>query len=170
MNILITGVAGFIGSSLAINFLKSGFNVYGIDNLNDYYDLNLKNDRLKRLMKFKNFSFSKIDITNSESLSSYLGDFLFDKVINLAAQAGVRYSLTNPSSYIDSNILGFFNLMEALKERDIEFYYASSSSVYGDNENEVFSELNSTDNPLSLYAATKKQMKFLPIIMQACSI
>ena len=152
--ILVTGTAGFIGYHLTKKLLNS-YKIIGIDNLNDYYDLKLKKDRLKNL-KHKNFKFVKCDISNKEDLENIFNKNKIDKVINLAAQAGVRYSIENPDTYINSNIIGFYNILENVKKYKIEhLIYASSSSVYGNNEL-PFKENDSTDNPISLYAATKK--------------
>ena len=155
--LLITGVAGFIGFHLSKFLLKSGFIIYGIDNINDYYDVKLKSARLEKLQKNKNFKFSKIDISNYEALSEVFEEFKPDKVINLAAQAGVRYSLENPFVYISSNISGFLNIIELCKNNNIKgLIYASSSSVYGGNKEISFTEHDRVDNPISLYAASKR--------------
>ena len=158
MKILITGVAGFIGMHLAYHFLQYKNDVTGIDNLNDYYDVNLKKARLEKLKKFKNlFNFFKMDISNYKNLSKIFEDNQFDIVINLAAQAGVRYSLLNPTLYLKSNIEGFFNVLECCRVNQIShLIFASSSSVYGFNDNYKFSETNETSKPLSFYGATKK--------------
>ncbi len=155
--ILITGAAGFIGFHVTLNLLKSGKKVVGIDNLNNYYDTNLKYSRLKILKKFKNFSFNKIDLLEEKKLEDIFKKNKIQKVINLAAQAGVRYSLINPRSYINSNIVGFFNLLDLSKKHKIKhFVYASTSSVYGALKKMPFKEKYSTDHPIQLYAATKK--------------
>ena len=169
--ILVTGAAGFIGFHLSKSLLDDGYEVLGIDNLNDYYDVNLKYARLKKLgisksnSKFKiqnstlqkRFRFCKIDISDRESLSEVFKEFAPNKVVNLAAQAGVRYSLTNPYAYMDSNLVGFLNVLELCRHNDFEgLIYASSSSVYGSNEKIPFSVDDRVDNPISLYAATKK--------------
>ena len=157
MRVLVTGAAGFIGSHLAIKLLERGDNVIGIDNLNDYYDVNLKKARLERVRKFKNFTDIRVDINDRNSIKEVFGKYKPQRVINLAAQAGVRYSLENPYAYIDSNIMGFTNILENYRHFDIEhLVYASSSSVYGGNEKLPFSEHDSVDHPLSIYAATKK--------------
>ena len=129
---IITGSAGFIGFHLSLKLLKNGYQVIGIDNLNNYYDINLKKNRNKILKKFKNYKFEKIDIKNSKKLDGVFKKKKIYCVINLAAQAGVRYSLINPKSYIDNNILGFFNVLDAVRKNKIQkFVYASTSSVYG---------------------------------------
>ena len=159
--ILITGAAGFIGFHVTLNLLKSGKKVVGIDNLNNYYDTNLKYSRLKILKKFKNFSFNKIDLLEEKKLEDIFKKNKIQKVINLAAQAGVRYSLINPRSYINSNIVGFFNLLDLSKKHKIKhFVYASTSSVYGALKKMPFKEY-STDHPIQLYAATKNQTRLL---------
>ena len=169
--ILVTGAAGFIGFNLCQSLLKDGFEVLGVDNLNDYYDVGLKYARLKELgisdnnldskvyhsESYQNFMFQKIDITDRQSLHRSFEMFNPNKVVNLAAQAGVRYSLENPYAYVDTNIVGFLNLIELCREFSVDgFIYASSSSVYGGNQNIPFSVEDRVDNPLSLYAATKK--------------
>ncbi|MDC3029028.1 NAD-dependent epimerase [Prochlorococcus sp. AH-716-P20] len=167
MTILVTGSAGFIGFHLTKKLLKEGFEVVGIDNLNSYYDVSLKNERLKELKKFSKdipikFQFFKEDITNKIFLDDLFKKFKFKKVVNLAAQAGVRYSLKNPSSYINSNILGFANILESCRNYDVEhLIYASSSSVYGGNKNMPFSENQNVDYPISLYAASKKSNELM---------
>lgn len=163
MKILITGAAGFIGMHLCIRLLEKGHSVVGIDNLNDYYDVELKHARLKKLNSFKgDFSFEKIDITDQISLTALFATNLFDSVCNLAAQAGVRYSISNPETYIQSNLFGFFNLLEACRNFKIpHLVYASSSSVYGKNETLPYSVNDKTDSPVSLYAATKKANELL---------
>ena len=162
---LITGAAGFIGFHLTRTLLKSGINVIGVDNINEYYDVNLK---IKRLDKLKdnpfdgNFKFFKTDIQDNTKLEEIFKKFSFDCVINLAAQAGVRYSIDNPKAYIDSNIIGFSNLMEFVRSYNTpHFIYASSSSVYGMNTKIPFSTADNTDYPISLYAATKKSNEVL---------
>ena len=157
--ILITGCAGFIGYHLTKKLLNN-YNIIGLDNLNDYYDIKLKNSRLKNL-EHKNFKFIKCDISNKEEINNIFDKYKIDKVINLAAQAGVRYSIENPDTYINSNIIGFYNILENVKKHKINhLIYASSSSVYGNN-NTPFKENDSTDNPISLYAATKKSNELL---------
>ena len=153
---LITGVAGFIGFSLALRLLKNNKTVYGIDNLNSYYDINLKKKRLSILKKYPNFKFKKLDLNNFENLKIQFKTFKFKKVFHLAAQAGVRYSLKAPRAYIDSNIIGFFNVLECCKIFKVKhLIFASSSSVYGANRNFPFTEKNSCTHPIQLYAATK---------------
>ena len=157
--ILLTGAAGFIGSAVAIRLLKEGEIVIGLDNLNSYYDINLKKARLKEIEKIKsrNWSFYKSNLHDKDALRKIFNKHSPEIIINLAAQAGVRYSLENPYTYIESNILGFTNLLEFAKNFNVEnFLYASSSSVYGGNINLPYSEEQSVDHPISLYAATKK--------------
>ncbi len=154
---IITGSAGFIGFHLSLKLLKNGYQVIGIDNLNNYYDINLKKNRNKILKKFKNYKFEKIDIKNSKKLDSVFKKKKIYCVINLAAQAGVRYSLINPKSYIDNNILGFFNVLDAVRKNKVQkFVYASTSSVYGLQTKFPLKEKFNTDKPIQLYAATKK--------------
>ena len=161
-NILVTGVAGFIGYHLSKKLLEEGFNVIGLDNLNSYYEVSLKKERLKQLVmcsqnRVNKWEFLKIDINNKEDLNKIFMKFQPKIVINLAAQAGVRYSLENPKSYIDSNIIGFHNILSCCKEFNIKnLIYASSSSVYGGNTKIPFSEKDQVNHPVSLYAATKK--------------
>lgn len=155
--ILITGAAGFIGFHLSIQLLMLGYDVVGIDNLNNYYDVKLKDDRLIKLEEYDNFHFEKLDITNKQGVELLFKKHDFQYVINLAAQAGVRYSISNPHAYIDSNIVGFINLLESCRAFPVDhFIYASSSSVYGGNKFTPFSTNHSVDHPVSLYAATKK--------------
>jgi UDP-glucuronate 4-epimerase len=162
MKLLITGAAGFIGYHLCKSMLNEDYEILGIDNLNDYYDKKLKNRRLEILNKHKNFRFEKIDISERQNLTDAFIKFRPNKVVNLAAQAGVRYSLENPYVYIDSNISGFLNLIELSRQYDVEgFIYASSSSVYGANKKTPFSIDDRTDNPVSLYAATKKSNELI---------
>jgi UDP-glucuronate 4-epimerase len=157
MKLLVTGAAGFIGYALAHSLCQRGDDVVGIDNLNDYYDVGLKQARLQQLETFKNFHFIKVDIADSAALQGLFKKFRFDRVLNMAAQAGVRYSLENPRAYIDSNLVGFANLLECCRHHDIEhLVYASSSSVYGANQCMPFSTADNVDHPISLYAATKK--------------
>ena len=157
MKILVTGAAGFIGSSLALKLLERGDSVIGIDNHNDYYDQKLKEDRLSQFNDHKNYTHYRIDLSDRDSLARCFEDSNPQRVINLAAQAGVRYSMENPHAYIDSNIVGFTNILEACRYHSIEhLVYASSSSVYGANTKMPFSIHDNVDHPLSLYAATKK--------------
>jgi UDP-glucuronate 4-epimerase len=157
MHLLVTGVAGFIGHHLALRLLARGDSVVGIDNLNDYYDVKLKENRLKRFPAGGNFTFLKLDITDRAAVRALFEEQKFDAVVNLAAQAGVRYSITNPHAYIDANIVGFINLIEGARHTSVKhFVFASSSSVYGANTRLPLSEDDNVDHPLSLYAATKK--------------
>ena len=162
MKILVTGAAGFIGAKVCENLLSQGVNVVGLDNINDYYDINLKQQRLN-LFKFNdNFKFKKLDISNSQQLNELFKEEQFDKVIHLAAQAGVRYSIENPMAYADSNLVGFLNILEGCRHNSIQhLVYASSSSVYGLNEKTPFSTADSVDHPVSLYAATKKSNELM---------
>lgn len=162
MIILVTGVAGFIGSNLARELLKTGETIVGIDNLNDYYDVNLKLFRLEDLNKYSNFTFIKCDIADKQALIQIFDEYKFDIVVNLAAQAGVRYSITNPDAYIQSNLIGFYNILEACRNYPVKhLVYASSSSVYGSNKKVPYSTEDKVDNPVSLYAATKKSNELL---------
>jgi UDP-glucuronate 4-epimerase len=162
MNVLVTGVAGFIGAALAKVLLERGDSVLGIDNLNDYYDVNLKLSRLAEVEKYEDFSFLKLDISNRESIKSLFEKNNFDVVVNLAAQAGVRYSIENPAAYIDSNLVGFANILEGCRQQKVaNLVYASSSSVYGANKEYPFSEDHPVNHPVSLYAATKKSNELM---------
>ncbi len=162
MNILVTGAAGFIGMHTSIKLLNRGDQVIGIDNLNDYYDVDLKKNRLKELLKFPNFQFIKNNIEDDTSMKDIFLNNDIEYVIHLAAQAGVRYSLINPSAYIESNIRGFMNILELCRHHSVKHLtYASSSSVYGGNEKLPFSEHDSVDHPVSLYAATKKSNELM---------
>jgi UDP-glucuronate 4-epimerase len=157
VKILVTGTAGFIGSTLAIRLLERGDEVIGVDNVNDYYDVNLKYARLKRLEKYEKFKDVRLDIADSVKMAELFADERPDKVVNLAAQAGVRYSLENPQAYIDANITGFTNILEGCRHNNVKhLVYASSSSVYGANESMPFSVNDNVDHPVSLYAASKK--------------
>lgn len=157
MKILLTGAAGFIGMTTALRLLERGDDVVGLDNLNDYYDVSLKESRLARLTSAKNFRFAKLDVADQTGISALFASEKFDRVIHLAAQAGVRYSLQNPHAYIESNVVGFTNILEACRHTKVgHLVYASSSSVYGGNTKMPFSEHDSVDHPVSLYAATKK--------------
>ncbi|UNL85799.1 NAD-dependent epimerase [Priestia koreensis] len=156
MKILITGTAGFIGSHLSKRLLKEGYHVIGIDNINDYYDPKLKNDRLEWI-NHENLTFIKASLEDRQKINEIFIEYKPNVVINLAAQAGVRYSLENPHAYIDSNIVGFTNILEACRHNKVEqLIYASSSSVYGANTSLPFSVHDNVDHPISLYAATKK--------------
>lgn len=155
--ILVTGATGFIGFHLCKRLIECGDNVLGVDNLNNYYDVNLKIDRLKLLTEMKNFRFLKTDISEKEAMENLFSAQKFDTVVNLAAQTGIRYSLVNPYAYIDSNIVGFLNLLEGCKNnRTKHFVFASSSAVYGANAKMPFSVRHNVDHPVSLYATTKK--------------
>ena len=154
---MITGAAGFIGSTLAKRLLERGDTVTGVDNLNDYYDVSLKEARLARLTSSSHFSFIKADIADRDVMSALFAGNAFDSVVNLAAQAGVRYSIENPAAYIDTNLVGFGNILEGCRQGGIRhLVYASSSSVYGSNTKLPFSEKDNVDHPISLYAASKK--------------
>lgn len=160
--ILVTGAAGFIGFFLSLCLLEKGCVVVGIDNLNDYYDVDLKKDRLAKLQPRENFKFQKIDISDREMISTLFAEEKFDIVVNLAAQAGVRYSLENPMAYVDSNLVGFANLLEGCRHNCVKhFVYASSSSVYGANKKMPFSVEDNVDHPVSLYAVTKKSNELM---------
>lgn len=160
MKILVTGAAGFIGSHVSLYLLERGDEVVGLDNLNDYYDVNLKLDRLKRVEQHKNahnFYFVKMSVEDRQGMESLFAEHKFDKVVHLAAQAGVRYSLENPHAYIDANIVGYMNILEGCRHNQVQhLVYASSSSVYGANEAMPFSVHDNVDHPVSLYAASKK--------------
>jgi len=156
-NILVTGAAGFIGFYVCQDILNKGDNIFGIDNLNNYYDVNLKKHRLQQLKNYDKFSFYQINIANTNDLVELFNNNNFDYVIHLAAQAGVRYSLENPYAYVDSNLVGFVNILEGCRHSKIKhLVYASSSSVYGANKKIPFSTKDNVDFPISLYAATKK--------------
>ena len=162
--ILITGAAGFIGSNLAKRVLKEFPNstVVGFDSMNDYYDVSLKEYRLKELEEYPNFKFVKGNLADKNLIDSLFEENKFDVVVNLAAQAGVRYSITNPGAYIEANLIGFYNILEACRNNPVEhLVYASSSSVYGGNKKVPFSTDDKVDNPVSLYAATKKSNELL---------
>ena len=176
-NILITGVAGFIGFHLVNKLVSENYNIVGIDNINDYYDVNLKYARLNetgikkdkikygkdvKSEKYDNYRFIKLDLTDEKNIFELFKNERFDYVVNLAAQAGVRYSLKNPRSYIDSNIYGFLNILEACRHYPVKhLFYASSSSVYGGNLKIPFSETDRVDKPISLYAATKRSNELM---------
>ena len=160
--ILVTGAAGFIGAFLSKSLLEKGNEVIGLDNLNDYYDPKLKLARLEMLKSHQTFTFVKEDLVNSEKLNEIFEKHNPEIVVNLAAQAGVRYSIENPQVYINSNIIGFFNILEACRNYPVEhLVYASSSSVYGANKKVPFSTEDKVDNPVSLYAATKKSNELM---------
>ena len=155
--ILVTGAAGFIGFHLCRRLLEDGYQVAGIDNLNDYYDVRLKKARLEQIQNIKNFRFFKISLEEKDTVLNLFHSEKFDYVVNLAAQAGVRYSLINPYAYVDSNIYGFLNILEGCRHNKIKhLIFASSSSVYGLNTKMPFSTHHNVDHPISLYAATKK--------------
>lgn len=157
MKVLLTGVAGFIGYHLAERLLAEGINVYGIDNLNDYYEVALKKDRLAQLQPQTGFEFQLLDLFDRQGINNLFQEQKFDCVVNLAAQAGVRYSIENPFAYVDSNLVGFINLLEACRHQQTKhLVFASSSSVYGANTKVPFATSDSVDSPVSLYAATKK--------------
>ena len=162
MKILVTGAAGFIGFNTARALLDRGDQVVGLDNLNDYYDVTLKQARLAQLEGRNGFSFTKIDLADQKAMADLFTEEKFDRVINLAAQAGVRYSIENPQAYVDSNLIGFVNILEGCRHNDVEhLVYASSSSVYGANTAKPFSIHQNVDHPLSLYAATKKSNELM---------
>jgi UDP-glucuronate 4-epimerase len=159
---LVTGAAGFIGYYLSKRILENGCKVIGIDNINDYYDVNLKYSRLEKLNEFKNFTFIKEDISDKAIIMKIFEEYRPHIVVNLAAQAGVRYSIENPDVYMQSNVIGFFNILEACRYNPVEhLIYASSSSVYGSNKKVPFEESDFVDNPVSLYAATKKSNELM---------
>ena len=165
MKILVTGAAGFIGFHLCKSLLDDGYEVLGIDNLNNYYDPNLKNARLEQLKPYNSFTFEKVDITDRESITRSFQTFKPSKVVNLAAQAGVRYSIENPYAYMDSNLVGFLNIIELCRNNNVEgLIYASSSSVYGGNDKTPFNVDDRVDKPLALYGATKRANELI-----ACS-
>jgi UDP-glucuronate 4-epimerase len=162
MKYLVTGSAGFIGAKVCEYLLSLGANVIGLDNINGYYDISLKQQRLNLFKSNDNFKFKKIDISDSYHISELFKEEKFDRVIHLAAQAGVRYSIENPIAYADSNLVGFLNILEGCRHNNIQhLVYASSSSVYGLNEKTPFSTADSVDHPVSLYAATKKSNELM---------
>jgi UDP-glucuronate 4-epimerase len=162
MKILVTGAAGFVGSHVAAALSERGDHVVGIDNLNAYYDPNLKSDRLKHVVTSPNFEFTKMDISDRVAIEALFQKTKFDRVVHLAAQAGVRYSIDHPHDYIDSNIVGFMNILEGCRHSNVaHLVYASSSSVYGTNAPVPFSETDRVDRPISLYAATKKSNELI---------
>lgn len=157
MNILVTGAAGFIGNELALRLTDMGHTVVGIDNLNDYYDVQLKQDRLARLDGRENFTFIKMGVEDRVAMAELAKSHQFNRILHLAAQAGVRHSIENPNAYIDANLVGFGNILELARQQQVQhLVYATSSSVYGENEKQPFSEDDPVDHPVSLYAATKK--------------
>lgn len=162
--VLITGVAGFIGNNLAKRLLEEvkDIKVIGIDNMNVYYDVRIKEERLRILGRFENFVFIKGDISDKQTIDNLFARYKPAVVVNLAAQAGVRYSITNPDAYIASNLIGFYNILEACRYHEVEhLVYASSSSVYGANKKVPYSTDDKVDNPVSLYAATKKSNELM---------
>lgn len=159
---LITGAAGFIGFFLSKALLEQGLRVIGFDNLNDYYEVSLKESRLRELEKYENFTFLKGDLADKEEVFSIFEKYQPEIVVNLAAQAGVRYSIENPEAYMQSNVMGFFHILEACRQYPVEhLVFASSSSVYGENEKIPFSVEDKVDQPVSLYAATKKSNELM---------
>lgn len=162
MKYLVTGAAGFIGMYTAKRLLELGHQVIGLDNLNDYYEPELKQHRLAQLLPFKNFTFVELDLANREDMAQLFVAENFDRVIHLAAQAGVRYSIENPFAYVDSNLVGMMTILEGCRHNKVQhLVYASSSSVYGMNDKIPFSEDDQVDNPVSLYAATKKSNELM---------
>ena len=162
MNYLVTGAAGFIGFHVSLRLLKAGYRVVGIDNLNDYYDVRLKKDRVRLLEAYPDFTFQQTDIADRAAMEQLFGCFRFDRVIHLAAQAGVRYSIENPHAYVDANIVGHLNILEGCRQQKVgHLLFASSSSVYGLNRKLPFSTEDSVDHPVSLYAATKKSNELM---------
>ena len=157
MKILVTGAAGFIGNELSLCLIERGDTVVGVDNLNDYYEVSLKKSRLNRLENSPRFTFKKLDIANRDEMSQLFKENSFDVEVNLAAQAGVRYSIENPNAYVDSNLVGFGNILEGCRHSEVKhLVFASSSSVYGANTKIPFTETDNVDHQVSLYAATKK--------------
>lgn len=162
MRVLVTGAAGFIGAEVCIRLLQRGDAVVGVDNLNDYYDVDLKKARLSRFDGFDKFKFLRLDLADSGAIAKLFRDHQFDAVVNLAAQAGVRYSLENPNAYAQSNLVGFLNVLEGCREQRVQHcVYASSSSVYGANAKMPYSVSDNVDHPVSLYAATKKSNELM---------
>ena len=162
MKILVTGAAGFIGAFTSKKLIEMGHEVIGVDNLNDYYDVALKHGRLGWLEPLSGFQFQQLELADRDAVAALFNERKFDRVIHLAAQAGVRYSITNPHAYVDSNLIGFVNVMEGCRHNDVEhFVYASSSSVYGLNTHLPYSTGDRVDHPVSLYAATKKSNELM---------
>ncbi|MBW3141217.1 NAD-dependent epimerase [Ferrimonas balearica] len=162
MKILVTGAAGFIGFYVSSRLLEQGHQVVGLDNLNDYYDVSLKEARLAQLTAQDNFEFSRTDLSDREAMAALFQNHQFDRVVHLAAQAGVRYSLDNPMAYVDSNLTGMVTILEGCRQTKVpHLVYASSSSVYGMNKKVPFSEADAVDHPISLYAATKKSNELM---------
>ena len=162
MKILVTGAAGFIGAFTSKKLIEMGHEVIGVDNLNDYYDVALKHGRLGWLEPLSGFQFQQLELADRDAVAALFNEHKFDRVIHLAAQAGVRYSITNPHAYVDSNLIGFVNVMEGCRHNDVEhFVYASSSSVYGLNTHLPYSTGDRVDHPVSLYAATKKSNELM---------
>lgn len=162
--VFVTGAAGFIGSNISKRLLNeiNNIRVIGLDNMNDYYDVKIKESRLNELKKFSNFIFIKGNLADKEKINKIFEEYKPEVVVNLAAQAGVRYSITNPDAYIESNLIGFYNILEACRHNHVEhLVYASSSSVYGSNKKVPYSTDDKVDNPVSLYAATKKSNELL---------
>jgi UDP-glucuronate 4-epimerase len=160
--VLVTGAAGFIGFHLTQKLTRLGYHVIGIDNINDYYDVNLKKSRLEILQKLSGFTFYQADLTNKKQIDELFKKYQFPYVVNLAAQAGVRYSIINPYAYLESNLHGFLNILEACRHNNVQhLVYASSSSVYGANKSMPFSVHHNVDHPLSLYAASKKSNELM---------
>ena len=160
--ILVTGVAGFIGFSLTRSLLKSGFDVIGLDNINNYYSIKLKKDRIKILRKYKNFQFFKVDLRNKKKLNIFCKNKKIEIVYHLAAQAGVRHSIKNPEDYLSNNLVGFFNIMEISRKLNVKhFIFASTSSVYGLNKKLPFSENDPVNHPSQFYAATKRSNELM---------
>jgi UDP-glucuronate 4-epimerase len=162
MKVLVTGAAGFIGSALSLRLLERGDEVIGIDNLNDYYDISLKQARLERTLAYDNFTDLRVDIADRDAMADIFQKYQPQRVVNMAAQAGVRYSLENPLAYVDTNLLGFANILEGCRHHGVEhLVYASSSSVYGANTHMPYSVHDNVDHPYSLYAATKKSNELM---------
>jgi UDP-glucuronate 4-epimerase len=165
MNILVTGVCGFIGMHAAKALLARGHRVCGVDNLNDYYEVSLKEARLKQLEALPGFTFERLDVADRDALPVFFRKYSPERVLHLAAQAGVRYSLQNPNAYIDANLVGFGNILEACRHGDVQhLVYASSSSVYGANQKQPFSVEDNVDRPVSLYAATKRANELMAYV------